>query len=235
VSGPDAAAPAGGVAGERHVSAVAGRRSWLSRRTGVALLLGTTAIACGVILLRAATAPDEAAAPDPELQVRPVIRYEPPPAPPPAPPLTPANLPATPPGPPLPPETPTATLADALRQAQTPNQGQPRLLVYGSPGGGSASAPAGTGGQAPAAVAPLPATAGGSELEARLQPSRLGGAAAGVLRHQPYLLTTGAILPCILQTAMDSTLPGLVSCVIPQDVRGKTGLTLLDRGTRVVG
>jgi type IV secretion system protein VirB10 len=34
---------------------------------------------------------------------------------------------------------------------------------------------------------------------------------------------------------MDSTLPGFVTCVIPQDVMGKTGLTLLDRGTRVVG
>ncbi|MGI4879462.1 MAG: TrbI/VirB10 family protein, partial [Janthinobacterium lividum] len=30
-------------------------------------------------------------------------------------------------------------------------------------------------------------------------------------------------------------LPGLVTCIIPQDILGKTGLTLLDRGTRVVG
>ena len=34
---------------------------------------------------------------------------------------------------------------------------------------------------------------------------------------------------------MDSTLPGFVTCVIPEDVQGKTGLTLLDRGTRIVG
>lgn len=233
MTGPEAPAPAGGVAGERHVSAAAGRRSWLSRKTGLVLLLGTTALACGFILLRAATQPDQAAAPDPDLQVRPVIRYQPPPEPP----LAPANLPVTPPGPPLPAEPPGAALADALRQAQAPNQGQPRLLVYGSPGGGSTTAPVGGGGQgtAPAAPAPLPVTAGGSELAARLQPTRLAGAAAAVLRDQPYLLTTGHILPCILQTAMDSTLPGLVACVIPQDVRGKTGLTLLDRGTRVVG
>lgn len=56
-----------------------------------------------------------------------------------------------------------------------------------------------------------------------------------MLRNQPYLLTLGTLVPCILQTAMDSTLPGFVTCVIPQDVQGKTGLTLFDRGTRVVG
>jgi type IV secretion system protein VirB10 len=42
-------------------------------------------------------------------------------------------------------------------------------------------------------------------------------------------------MPCVLQTAMDSTLPGFVTCVIPQDVLGKTGIVLLDRGTKVVG
>ena len=70
---------------------------------------------------------------------------------------------------------------------------------------------------------------------ARLQSTKLTGVSANLLRNQPYLLTTGNVVPCILQTAMDSTLPGLVTCIIPQDVLGKTGLTLLDRGTRVVG
>jgi type IV secretion system protein VirB10 len=56
-----------------------------------------------------------------------------------------------------------------------------------------------------------------------------------VLRNPSYLLTMGTVVSCILQTAMDSALPGLVTCVIPQDVQGRTGLTLLDRGTRVVG
>ncbi len=43
------------------------------------------------------------------------------------------------------------------------------------------------------------------------------------------------MIGCVLQTAMDSTLPGFVTCIIPQDVIGKTGITLLDRGTKVVG
>jgi type IV secretion system protein VirB10 len=234
------------VAGERHVSAVAGRRRpWLSKKAALVLLLAATAAACAFVLLRAATRPGEVSAPDEDLQVRAVIRYEPPPAPP----LAPAALPVAPPGgtppgppqgPPLPAEPPPATLAQALRLAGQEGQpGQPRLLAYGSAGGdAAASAPAGANGQGrtSATAATLPAAAAGkSELEARLQPTRLAGAAAAVPRRQPYLLTTGSILPCVLQTAMDSTLPGLVTCVIPQDVLGKTGLTLLDRGTRVVG
>jgi type IV secretion system protein VirB10 len=72
-------------------------------------------------------------------------------------------------------------------------------------------------------------------LGSRLRPTVMAGASASVLQHQPYLLTMGTMIPCILQTAMDSSLPGLVVCVVPQDVQGKTGITLLDRGTKVVG
>jgi len=72
-------------------------------------------------------------------------------------------------------------------------------------------------------------------LGARLRPTVMEGATATVLQHQPFLLTQGTMIPCILQTAMNSSLPGLVVCVVPQDVQGKTGITLLDRGTKVVG
>ncbi len=78
-------------------------------------------------------------------------------------------------------------------------------------------------------------TAGPNELAARLQATPITGVTATVLRHQPYLLTQGTVIGCVLQTAMDSTLPGFTTCIIPQDVIGKTGITLLDRGTKVVG
>jgi type IV secretion system protein VirB10 len=118
---------------------------------------------------------------------------------------------------------------------------------YGAPGmtpagfaGGSEGLP-GAGGLPRVSSAPAGAYGapggqqGGEDLAARLRPTPLTGYTANVLRNQPYLLTMGTVLPCVLQTAMDSTLPGFVTCVIPQDVQGKTGLTLLDRGTRVVG
>lgn len=72
-------------------------------------------------------------------------------------------------------------------------------------------------------------------MQSRLSPTRLTSVSANLLRNQPYLLTMGSLIACVLQTAMDSTLPGFVTCVIPQDIHGKTGLTLLDRGTKVVG
>jgi type IV secretion system protein VirB10 len=44
------------------------------------------------------------------------------------------------------------------------------------------------------------------------------------------------MIPCILQTAIDSQLPGLATCVVPIDIRGSTGnVVLLDRGTKIVG
>ena len=74
-----------------------------------------------------------------------------------------------------------------------------------------------------------------SELATRLQATPVRAVGATVLPHQPYLLTKGTTIPCVLQTAIDSTLPGFVTCKLPQDIIGKTGITLLDRGTLVVG
>src|SRR3546814_13753790 len=51
-----------------------------------------------------------------------------------------------------------------------------------------------------------------------------------------YLVTAGAILPCTLQTAMDSTVPGYATCIIPRDVYSDNGrVVLLEKGTRVFG
>ncbi|MBP2300917.1 type IV secretion system protein VirB10 [Azospirillum picis] len=216
--------------GERHVSEVAGRRRGVGKATGVGVLITGSVLACGVILLTAER-PDPAAEDGVLPPPRPAVRYEPPPLPPPIAQAALPLAPAVPPPEPRPAAMPVETGAAAR---------QPRLLVY------TAGVRAGP----PAAAAPAdgprdgssdPGTAGGmagapgDDLAARLRPTPLAGVAARVLRHQPYLLTTGTIIPCILQTAMDSSLPGLVSCLIPQDVLGKTGLTLLDRGTRVVG
>lgn len=240
---PSAAAPPhhpsdggeGGVPGERHVSEVAGRRHGVGKATGVGVLIAGTVLACGVILLTAER-PDLDRRDSPPPTVRPTVRYEPPPPPP----IEPVALPL----PPVPPPLPAA--AHATPSAAKPQRTE-RLLVY-TTSQSTGSTSAGSGGR-PAALVPAQdfdpgqamaagATAsslGGDDLAVRLRPTPLDGVAARVLRHQPYLLTTGTVIPCLLQTAMDSSLPGLVSCLIPQDVLGKTGLTLLDRGTRVVG
>jgi type IV secretion system protein VirB10 len=50
------------------------------------------------------------------------------------------------------------------------------------------------------------------------------------------VVTEGTLIPCILQTAIDTQLAGFVTCVVPIDVRGTSGnVVLLDRGTKIVG
>jgi type IV secretion system protein VirB10 len=51
-----------------------------------------------------------------------------------------------------------------------------------------------------------------------------------------WLITQGRLLPCTQQTAFDSSLPGPVTAIIPEDVRGETGdVVLIPKGARVFG
>lgn len=213
----------GHVAGERHASPVATAPRFDKRRTAF-LVVGATGVLLAVVLLQPSGPARRAGRPDEQLRVRSEARYEAPPAlplpppplpvlPPPLPALSPANLAVAPSAP--------DTLAHARRAP---------LLAYGSAAPNTGRTPEQT-----ANPAEQPSAGGTTELAARLQPTPLRAVAAGVLPHQPYLLTKGNILPCVLQTAIDSTLPGFVTCRLTQDVIGKTGITLLDRGTLVVG
>lgn len=242
--------------GERHVSDVAGTKSGMGKNVGVGLMLGAGALAVGAIFLTSAQ-PNLKPAVAPDLPVATSLRYEAPPA---VPTTVPPPLP-TDTAPPLPPGFPAQGGQPSAQMAQvaTPRPAA-KLLVYNSGGGmsgalggmgGGMSGAAGQGrggGFAPAGFqqgGPGGAGAGGQDgqdgqeggdnLGARMQTTQLSGVQANVLRNQPYLLTTGTLVPCVLQTAMESTLPGFVTCIIPQDIQGKTGLTLLDRGTKVVG
>jgi type IV secretion system protein VirB10 len=81
-----------------------------------------------------------------------------------------------------------------------------------------------------------PAGPDNSPLAARLKPTIMDGERASVLQNPNMVITEGTMIPCVLQTAIDSQLPGLVTCVVPIDIRGTTGdVVLLDRGTKIVG
>lgn len=87
------------------------------------------------------------------------------------------------------------------------------------------------GGGSTAALAP-----DNSPLAARLKPTVLDGERASVMQDPDMVITEGTIIPCTLQTAIDSELPSLVTCVVPIDIRGATGnVVLLDAGTKIVG
>lgn len=73
-------------------------------------------------------------------------------------------------------------------------------------------------------------------LDTLKQTSAIGTATARMIGDRNYLVTAGAIIPCTLQTAMDSSVPGYTVCIIPRDVYSDNGrVVLLEKGTRVFG
>ncbi|HYM43188.1 MAG TPA: type IV secretion system protein VirB10 [Steroidobacteraceae bacterium] len=59
---------------------------------------------------------------------------------------------------------------------------------------------------------------------------------AALLPTQRFLLPLGSFIDCTLETAIDSTLPGMTTCVTAADTYGADGkVVLLERGTKLVG
>jgi len=87
---------------------------------------------------------------------------------------------------------------------------------------------------------PAPAAATGAqhagELSALLRPGVAAAVRAQVLPAQRLLLPKGAFIDCTLETAIDSTLPGMTTCVMASDAFGVDGnVVLLERGTKLIG
>ncbi len=73
-------------------------------------------------------------------------------------------------------------------------------------------------------------------LGALLRPSVSTAVRAQVLPTQRLLLPKGAFIDCTLETAIDSTLPGMTTCVMATDTFGADGqVVLLERGTKLIG
>ena len=89
----------------------------------------------------------------------------------------------------------------------------------------------------PEGGAPSPASnTSGAVLEGLLKPSTTPAALARVLPTQRLLLPKGAFIDCTLETAIDSSLPGMTTCVTATDTFGVDGTTvLLERGSKLVG
>ena len=73
-------------------------------------------------------------------------------------------------------------------------------------------------------------------LATLLRPAVATPARAQVLPTQQFLLPKGAFIDCTLETAIDSTLPGMTTCVTATDTFGVDGkVVLLERGSKLVG
>jgi type IV secretion system protein VirB10 len=157
-------------------------------------------------------------------------------------------------------ETSTATAAPPapIALAEIPLQPSSASATYGQPPpkspeeltverelSGAVFAPQGSGNPGPAA--PVAALVPGAlavstevqasgELSSLLRPSVTAAVHAEVLPTQRLLLPKGAFLDCTLETAIDSTLPGMTTCVMASDTFGVDGkVVLLERGTKLVG
>jgi type IV secretion system protein VirB10 len=73
-------------------------------------------------------------------------------------------------------------------------------------------------------------------MNALLRPTVTPAVAASVLPTRRFLLAKGAFIDCTLETAIDSTLPGMTTCITATDTFGADGsVVLLERGTKLVG
>jgi type IV secretion system protein VirB10 len=67
-------------------------------------------------------------------------------------------------------------------------------------------------------------------------PSTIAVVSAQMIPTRRLLLTKGSAIDCTLETAIDSQLPGLATCLTAVDVFGADGsVVLLERGTQLVG
>jgi type IV secretion system protein VirB10 len=220
---------------DRGVSPIQGR---FTGRPGRLIALAALLLGCGVFLAATWDGGDEPHADprDSDTPPRQLAPFEPARRDPPrlvdaatdpdAPRLTDDPIPALEPTP-VSPSTDTPARADPGRTLAESARRAP-VLAYSRSGGTS---------RAPAPLAEPVETAGEpTALDALRRVSPIDRTTATRLIDRNLLITAGTSVPCLLQTAMDSTTPGYVSCVIPRDVYSDNGgVVLLERGTRVLG
>jgi type IV secretion system protein VirB10 len=222
---------------ERSISPIAGRLG--SGMAGKAVVLAALVAGCGVFVA-ATWGPDKAApAPKRDEPARQVVPFEPAPSASPtlaAPGVNPPGLGPEQAGGQVPAIQPSAGRQGGAADAATRRRaelnairGAP-ILAYSRGGGGVG----------PAAPAILASQDGSSreatELDQLRRGSSIGQARAARLPDRNFLIVAGANIPCVLQTAMDTTTPGYVSCLIPRDVLSDNGaVVLMEKGTKVLG
>lgn len=111
------------------------------------------------------------------------------------------------------------------------------LIAYNGTSGQLAGPALGAlGGEPPQAAAPDSAAGQATPLDSLKRTSAIGRISARIIGDRNYLVTAGSIIPCTLQTAMDSSVPGYATCIVPRDIYSDNGrVVLMEKGTRVFG
>ena len=75
-----------------------------------------------------------------------------------------------------------------------------------------------------------------TRLSALLRPAMMSATRAQLLPQRRLLLAKGTFIDCTLETAIDSTLPGMTTCITATDTFSADGtVVLLPRGTELIG
>ncbi len=112
----------------------------------------------------------------------------------------------------------------------SPDNGVPGLPPGATP-------PSSEGGMPPSARPSAgDAAAGAAGLGALLHSTVTPAVSAAVLPTRRLLLAKGTFIDCTLETAIDSTLPGMTTCITATDTFSADGsVVLLERGTKLLG
>lgn len=110
------------------------------------------------------------------------------------------------------------------------------VLAFNRPGRGPSGDGAGQGTALPGSPLLVGATEPRNELADKLKATTIEGVRATRLPNRNLLVTQGTAIPCVLETAMSSDVPGFVSCVVLRDVLSDSGhVVLMEKGTQIVG
>ncbi|MCZ2204478.1 TrbI/VirB10 family protein [Bartonella sp. A05] len=70
----------------------------------------------------------------------------------------------------------------------------------------------------------------------RLKITQTENTKAELMGNRNFILAMGTFIPCILETPINSALPGFTSCTVNHDILSDNGrVVLLDKGTQIIG
>lgn len=221
--------------GERSVSAVANKKPWFTPAKKAAMIgVGTVLFVGFVFWKNPGAKKEEDATAAPALGIGQNVQYDSPkPQPMPAQPgVVSAPPPVTAPAPQSPMTQQTQQFLPSVRPVGSPvappveKQRLPRMLSYATEGGGGTDGGEGGGGHG--------GHGRGDTTSVTFKGAPIVGAKAGAALDGDLLLMPG-VIGCILDTAIDSTLPGPLMCHLDKPVISDSGVVLMSKGTRIIG